>query len=267
MNSGSHCKSEAEIQHLIKDVLQADDFDVKCLEGFSVKRSLQELDKDEGGDRITFPDDWVETNITINIPTKSREEGPISYVIPGFHYHPLLEVICAAFMDMQASTFHLLPFKCLWKDVLDNHQEHIFDKLYTSNAWLEAQDDLQKLPKEPGCSLERVVAGLMLFSDATHLANFGMAKAWLLYLYFGNLMKYIWSSPQSGACHLVGFLPSVSPCMMPVNWVLMLTAFSASQQCQRCFERPVSHIKNRFGVASFSLLQRVVPGMLGNLAR
>jgi hypothetical protein len=113
MNMGSHQKSEAEIQCLIKGVLQADDFDVKCLEGFSVKRSLQELDKDEGRDRITFPDDWVETNITINIPTKLREEGPISYVIPGFHYCPLLEVICAAFVDMQASAFHLLPFKHL----------------------------------------------------------------------------------------------------------------------------------------------------------
>jgi hypothetical protein len=60
-----------------------------------------------------------------------------------------------------------------------------------------------------GCSLERVIAGLMFFSDATHLANFGTAKAWPLYLYFGNLTKYARSSPKSGACHLVGFLPSV----------------------------------------------------------
>ncbi|KAG1811066.1 hypothetical protein DFJ58DRAFT_673802, partial [Suillus subalutaceus] len=59
--------------------------------------------------------------------------------------------------------------------------------------------------------LEHVIAGLMFFSDTTHLANFGTAKAWPLYLYFGNLTKYARSMPQSGACHLVGFLPSVSP--------------------------------------------------------
>jgi hypothetical protein len=41
MNSGSYRKSDTEIQHLIKDVLQADDFDVKDLEGFSVRKSLQ----------------------------------------------------------------------------------------------------------------------------------------------------------------------------------------------------------------------------------
>jgi hypothetical protein len=103
-----------------------------------------------------------------------------------------------------------LPFKCLWKDPLDDHQEWIYGELYTSDAWLEAQDDLQKLPKESRCSLEHVITGLMLFSDATHLANFRTAKAWLLYAYFRNLMKYLCSLPTLGSCHLVGFLPSMS---------------------------------------------------------
>jgi hypothetical protein len=211
MNSGSHQKSETEVQRLVKHVIQADDFDIKHLEGFSVRSSLRDLDRDDGEEKITFPDDWIETDVSIDIPTKLREEGPQKYTIPGFHYRPLVEVIRAAFADVQASAFHLFPFKRLWKDPLDDHQERIFDELYCSDAWLEAQDDIQKLPKEPNCSLERVIAGLMFFSDATHLASFGTAKAWPLYLYFGNLTKYVRSSPRSGACHLVGFLPSVSP--------------------------------------------------------
>jgi hypothetical protein len=211
MNSGSHRKSENEVQRLVKDILQADDFDVKHLEGFSVRRSLRELDDDEGAEKVNFPDDWIKTDVSIDIPTKSKEEGPKTYTIPGFHYRPLVEVIRAAFADVQAGAFHLLPFKRLWKDPLDGTQERLLDELYTSDAWLEAQDNLQKLPRVPGCSLERVIAGLMFFSDATHLANFGTAKAWPLYLYFGNLTKYTRSLPQSGACHLVGFLPSVSP--------------------------------------------------------
>jgi hypothetical protein len=211
MNSGSHRKLEVEVQRLVKDILQADDFDVKHLDSFSVKRSLRELDRDGSGEKIFFPNDWVETSVTIDILTKSRDEGSKPYTIPGFHYQPLIEVICAAFADIQAGAFHLSPFKWVWKDPLDSHQERIFDELYSSDAWLQAQDELQKLPKEPGCSLEHVIAGLMLFSDATHLANFGTAKAWPLYLYFRNLTKYAWSLPESGACHLVGFLPSVSP--------------------------------------------------------
>jgi hypothetical protein len=209
MNSGSNLVSTAKVSQLVKDVMLAEDFDLKHLENFSARRSLQVLDKEEGGKSTTFPDDWIQTNVTINIPTKSRD-GSCPYTVPGFHYRPLVDVIRAAFADVQARAFHILPFQRLWKDPLDDHQERIYDELYTSDAWLEAQDALQRLPKKPGCSLERVIAGLMFFSDATHLANFGTAKAWPLYLYFGNLSKYVRSSPQSGACHLVGFLPSVS---------------------------------------------------------
>ncbi|KAG2336227.1 hypothetical protein BDR05DRAFT_978830 [Suillus weaverae] len=190
MNSGSHLISENKVSHLVRDVIMAEDFDRKHLEHFSVRRSLKELDKDEKGRKVTFPDDWIETSVTIDIPTKSKEDGPRPYTIHGFHYHPLVEVIRAAFTDVQARVFHLLPFQWLWKDPLDGHQERIFDELYTSDAWLEAQDSLQRLLKEPGCSLEHVNAGMMLLSNATHLANFGTAKAWPLYMYFGNLTKY-----------------------------------------------------------------------------
>jgi hypothetical protein len=213
MNTGTSRLSESKVASLVKDVILAEDFDQKHLEKFSVKQSLRCLDKESDGkeDRVTFPDDWIVTSVTISIPTKSKEEDARPYAIPGFHFRPLLEVIHAAFSDVQAGAFHLLPFKRIWKDPLDDHQERIYDELYTSDAWLQAQDDVQKLPREPRCSVERVIAGLMFFSDATHLANFGTAKAWPLYMYFGNLTKYMRSLPSSGACHLVGFLPSVSP--------------------------------------------------------
>ncbi|KAG2337979.1 hypothetical protein BDR05DRAFT_1004601 [Suillus weaverae] len=186
MNSGGNMLSETKVSHLVKDVMLAEDFDPKHLEKFSVRRSLQELDQDTSGKKIIFPDDWIQTSVTISIPTKSRQDGPQPYTIPGLHYRPLID-----------------------KDPLDSHQEQVYNELYTSDALLEAQDNIQKLPKEPGCLLERIIVGLMFFSNATHLANFGTAKAWPLYLYFGNLTKYARASPNSGACHLVGFLPSL----------------------------------------------------------
>jgi hypothetical protein len=218
MNTGSHQKSEAEVMRLVKDVIQAKDFNLKDLDGFSVRKSLRVLDNHDGKGAVTFPDDWLETDITLEIPTRSKEDPSTSFSIPGFHYRPLVAVIRSAFADIQASAYHLFPFQRIWKDPLDDHQERVFDELYTSDSWLEAQDDLQRQPREPGCSLDRVIAGLMFFSDATHLANFGTAKAWPLYLYFGNLTKYARSSPKSGACHLVGFLPSVSE-LLPVLFV------------------------------------------------
>jgi len=210
MNSGSTWVLETKVVDLVKNVMLVEDFNRNHLRGFSVRQSLWELDKDKSRKGITFPDDWINTDVTINIPTKLGNDRPMPYTISGFHYRPLIEVIRAAFTDVQAGAFHLFPFKRLWKDSLDGHQEWIYDELYTSDAWLEAQDGIHKLPREFGCRLEHVIAGLMFFSDATHLANFGTAKAWPLYVYFGNLMKYVHSSPTSGSCHLIGFLPSVS---------------------------------------------------------
>jgi len=44
MNSGSHQKSEMEVMCLVKDVIRAEDFNPRDLDGFSVRRSLHALD-------------------------------------------------------------------------------------------------------------------------------------------------------------------------------------------------------------------------------
>jgi hypothetical protein len=40
--------------------MMAEDFDHEHLRGFSVRQSLQELDQDQSGKRISFPDDWID---------------------------------------------------------------------------------------------------------------------------------------------------------------------------------------------------------------
>ncbi|KIK24307.1 hypothetical protein PISMIDRAFT_98704, partial [Pisolithus microcarpus 441] len=88
----------------------------------------------------------------------------------------------------------------------------LYDKLYTSNAWHTAHNDMQKQQREDNCTLERVIVGLMFWSDSTHLTQFGHATAWPVYLFFGNLSKYEHVSASSGLCHPVAFIPSVSFC-------------------------------------------------------
>jgi hypothetical protein len=86
-------------------------------------------------------------------------------------------------------------------------------ELYTSPAFIQEHDKVQCLPLHPddqGCTRERVVAGLMFWSDSTHLASFGTAKLWPIYLMFANLSKYIRAMPKSGACHHLAYIPSVS---------------------------------------------------------
>ncbi|KIK45159.1 hypothetical protein CY34DRAFT_32838, partial [Suillus luteus UH-Slu-Lm8-n1] len=44
MNSGSHQKSETEVMRLVKDVIHAEDFNPRDLDGFSVRKNLRALD-------------------------------------------------------------------------------------------------------------------------------------------------------------------------------------------------------------------------------
>lgn len=66
----------------------------------------------------------------------------------------------------------------------------MYDELYTSDTWNQAHDKIMKQRRGDDCELERVVAGLMFWSDSTQLAQFGHVSAWPIYLFFGNLSKY-----------------------------------------------------------------------------
>ncbi|KIO10576.1 hypothetical protein M404DRAFT_129392, partial [Pisolithus tinctorius Marx 270] len=93
----------------------------------------------------------------------------------------------------------------------------LYDELYTSDAWNTAHDDVQKQRRDDGCMLERVIAGLMFWSDSTHLTQFGHATAWPVYLFFGNLSKYKRASASSRLCHPVAFIPSIKSLMTFLN--------------------------------------------------
>ena len=73
-------------------------------------------------------------------------------------------------------------------------------------------------PPENGCTLPRRIIGLMLWSDATHLTAFGMAKLWPLYVCMGNESKYMRCWPSSNLCshaayfHTVRHLFILVPC-------------------------------------------------------
>jgi len=86
----------------------------------------------------------------------------------------------------------------------------VYGEVITSKAFLEADRILQSSPPGPGCDLPRSVVALMLYSDATHIAQFGQTKLCLIYTYFGNGLKFVRGRPSANAGYNVASLPSVS---------------------------------------------------------
>ena len=156
-------------------------------------------------------DGWKESSVDILIPTQecNPDGNGRQFTIKGLFHRPLTAVIRAVFAGEAAKLFHLTPFKRIWRSPTTGQEQRLYDELYTSDAWNKAHDALQKQRRSDGCKLERVIAGLMFWSDATHLAQFGSASAWPVYLFFGNQSKYLHAYPTSGACHPIAFIPTV----------------------------------------------------------
>ncbi|KDQ32506.1 hypothetical protein PLEOSDRAFT_1012017, partial [Pleurotus ostreatus PC15] len=134
------------------------------------------------------------------------------YSIPGLYYQDLVSVIKTAFRDPIAQKYHLSPFKLFHQKPGLDKSERVYGELYTSDEFINEHDRVQRAPvppDDPNCKREKVVAALMYWSDSTHLANFGTAKLWPIYMFLGNLSKYIRAQPTSGACHHVAYLPSL----------------------------------------------------------
>ena len=91
----------------------------------------------------------------------------------------------------------------------DNRTVNIYSEIYSSPALLDAHAEINALQRIPGDYLEQVIAPLMMWSDSTHLANFGDASLWPFYLFFGNQSKYTCGKPTASACHHVAYISTV----------------------------------------------------------
>ncbi|KIM70496.1 hypothetical protein SCLCIDRAFT_18613 [Scleroderma citrinum Foug A] len=175
--TGNGEKSGAKTTRLVNNVLLADDFKLKDLSGFNADTAIRNMDRKEASltsdSKSLEQDGWkTDVNVDIKVPShEKRSEGSERK------------------FTATSKRFHLTPFKRMWKSPTTGKLQRLYDELYTSDAWNEAHDAIQKQWQE-GCTLEWVIAGLMFWSDSTHLAQFGHATTWPVYLCFGNLSKY-----------------------------------------------------------------------------
>src|SRR5216683_1918054 len=106
-----------------------------------------------------------------------------------FVHRDLCELIKSGVQDFASShNFHWCGFKQFWKPSEGKLEQWVYGEVYTLDAFLEMES---MLPHIEGCMLKKAVVPLIVYSDSTHLANFGMVSLWPIYIWFGNISKYI----------------------------------------------------------------------------
>ena len=213
-NSGGDRKSVAELDRLVK-VITAKDFDKDDLQDFSAAEAAKRLD--EASDHISSADGWHCTSVKIPLPgegaQRTSEANAHTFDVPGFHYRKIMDIVKSAFKDASSKAFTMVPYRLWWRSPHaspDEPPERVYSEIYNSNAMVNEYETLATRAQNMGEKLEIAIAAIMLWSDSTHLASFGNASLWPIYLFFGNQSKYERCQPSFFAAHHLAYIPSVS---------------------------------------------------------
>ncbi|KAF5319789.1 hypothetical protein D9611_012833 [Ephemerocybe angulata] len=223
-DTGSNLKSNTEVERLVDEVLLDARFSLKDVAGYRAQRVADEMDKLAAA-KSSLLDQFSTTSVPIEVPSGSPTVPSRTFNIPGFHFRRLTSLIKSAFSHPLAAQFHFTPYKLYHTPPSDGStagptseqpdkttSERVYSELYDSDAFIKEHESVRKAPnppEDPKCKREKIVAALMFWSDSTHLANFGTAKLWPIYMYLGNISKYVRAIPNSGACQHVGYIPSL----------------------------------------------------------
>ena len=212
--SGTNLKSGAELNRLAK-VQQDPLYNAKDLKGFTHAREMKLLDKYLQTQDNPFNEEhgWKRSSVSFHLPKEktrfTSEEAAPTITVDGIYHRDLTDVVKSAFEDPElGATFHTTPYTQHWKTA-DHRIVDVFSESFASPEMVDAYREVNALPREEGDDFERVVAGLMVWSDSTHLTSFGDASMWPFYLFFANQSKYTRCKPSARACHHVAYIPTV----------------------------------------------------------
>lgn len=184
------------------------------LKGFKANTALRHLDKFAAESSIGGGP-WKIGSVKIKMPCSrankpqfSTEAEAPEFEIPGIRYRSLVDLLISKLQDPVTSTaFVHTPFTEWWCPPGSTTPIRIYGEAYSSDVAVQLFEEVKKIPPPTDSPpVESAIVLLMLGSDATHLASFGTASLWPLYLFFGNMSKYDSSKPSNfAACHLAYF--------------------------------------------------------------
>ena len=220
--SGSKTKSIADVDSLINDVITASDFNPRDLVGVSAAKEAKRLDEYQGSLAVSSSTTatlspshgWSESSVSLPLPCErhnlvSESKAP-TVLVSGLFHRDIVDIVITAFQDQEVfPTLHLTPYKEYRNLGEGTSPERVYGEMYSSDSFYDAWESVQNQSHSTGDGLEHIVVALMLWSDSTHLTNFGSASLWPVYLSLGNQSKYIRTKPSSFSHHHLVYMPSV----------------------------------------------------------
>lgn len=269
--SGSGLKSNLESDRFAR--LQQDPrYRTEELKNFSIVRETKQLDDFLDSKANPFRSDygWRKSSVDIKLPKENVSVASDADIprmkIDGVWHRNILDIITTVFQSEAGLSFNLTPFGQRWK-AREGKVVEVISEGYSSPEMLRAHEEINALPREPGDDMERIVASLMIWSDSTHMTDFGDTSMWPFYLSFGNQSKYSRGKPTAAGCHHLGYIPKV--CVFLYLLVFYSHSRFPSNSAPRQLSGCVSQDLRDRGKAGrpYSLQAGIVPGDMGLTSR
>ncbi|EIW80602.1 hypothetical protein CONPUDRAFT_56708 [Coniophora puteana RWD-64-598 SS2] len=215
----SRAKTEADSEFL-ESLITHPLFEKTEAKGFRLHTQNKRLDeflKTKDGNIFRQEHGWQVSSFEIPLPFEGRrtiggEQNVPKLRVEGVYHRRIASIVQGALEDPISNTYNTTPFEQHWRTA-DGQDMRVYSEAYSSDAVLDAYHEVNAAPRPSGDNYERIVVPLMLWSDATLLANFGSASLWPIYLFLGNQSKHVRNKPSAHACHHVAYIPS-----LPDGW-------------------------------------------------
>ena len=206
---------------LVAAVMQDPRFSITEMMGFNSHIENVSLDKylQDNNHPFQLGEGWQESTVQIRLPVEGKpvdsEVNAPTLPIRGLFHRRITDIVRTVCGSKSAETFHFTPYTTHWHpDPLDpDRHERVYTETYTADVMIQAQMEVDDLPRQEGNARERIALGLMLASDSAQVTSFGTASVWPIYLMFANQTQQERVKPSCHAVHHLAYVPSVSSIM------------------------------------------------------
>ena len=216
------------MNNLVHGVIRHQDFNPSELEDFNAVTATRRFEREhfsKPGTSLKAGDGWKEGSVKIRVPctkVQQKESEAPEFTIDGILYRDVVEVVKSELKDPDAfENIHVVPHKEWWRPHPGKDPIRVYSETYNSDAMLQADAKMRENLGPLQDNLEAFIVEALLYSDSTHLASFGNASLWPIYLFLGNISKYIRSTPTSFSAHHIAYIPTVG-CHNPHGFVIRL---------------------------------------------
>ncbi|RDX49215.1 hypothetical protein OH76DRAFT_1351066, partial [Lentinus brumalis] len=200
--------------------------------GHSGTKSMVDYDDLLDTDGIfSVHDGWHNSSVFVPLPkthSRHKKEAQAPQLrVDGVYHRNFLSMIEGVVSDAStpyANNIHWLPHELWWypADIPESSERtptpkpppepiRVYTDCYNSSAMLEEDAQLRQQPRNPDDSpdVDYCVLPILIWSDATQLSSFGNASLWPIYVYFGNLSKYVHGRPTEFAAQHLAYIPGL----------------------------------------------------------